>query len=184
MGISNNLQQSLLQLLTKFKTIDTGISDCDTSMNNIMQFMSQIEAMPTNQEIQNFPNLPSVQSALKLSTTKLLQNISNLEKQIVANGADLSIGEFAKNLGMALVEMIQVSKVVRTKIHNSQTVQGILGNTREVTISIGNYLQYSKNFVTNPADVNAKTTRENGFKTVMNFVSKLVLIHDGFCALK
>jgi len=184
MTISNNLQQTLLQLLTKFKTIDLGISECDSAMNNIMQFMPQIETMPSNQEIQNYPNLSTLQAALKSSTAKILQNISNMEKQLQSTIGDLLIGEFSKNLGMGLVELIQISKVVRTKINNLQTVQNLLVNTREVTVSIGNYLQYSKNFVINPADFNAKTTRENGFKTAMNLMGKLVPIHNDFCALK
>lgn len=175
------VQVKLVDLVNALKSQDVGIAECDAAMNAIGGLLGSLSAPQPN------PQLPLVkcQEIVANAIKQVVTSLSALSKAQKA-APDTAIGEHSKALGDGILALIRAGTA---SVHyfmavNPTLAQNLLFNTKEVAISVGNYLQFSKNAALNPKDPNTAAALDNGVKAATVCISKFVAVQKEFAALK
>eukprot|EP01102_Stenamoeba_stenopodia_P021842 TRINITY_DN8912_c0_g1_i1.p1 TRINITY_DN8912_c0_g1~~TRINITY_DN8912_c0_g1_i1.p1 ORF type:complete len:780 (-),score=246.23 TRINITY_DN8912_c0_g1_i1:295-2634(-) len=178
---AQRVQAKVVELVNGLKKGELGLTECDAAMNAIGALLPSLDAPQPNPQL----NLAKCQEVISAATKQVVGALSGLSKAQKAS-PDAAIGEFSKTLGDSLSALI---KATTASVHfifgfNPQLCQSLLFNTKEVAISIGNYLQFSKNAALSPKDPSHAGILDNQVKVATTCISKLVVAQKELAAIK
>jgi hypothetical protein len=178
--VAQKVQASIVELAGFLKKAELGIAECDAAMNLIASILGYLD----NPQPNNALTLAKAQEATNNATKKLISTLSALNKA-QKTSPDTALGESSKALGEAVGEMVKnTTGAIHFIVQHGMLGQNLLFNTKEVSIAVGNYLQFSKNVAINPKDAAAQQQLQNGFQAVTQCLGRLVAVQKEFMAIK